>query len=38
MTYERNFRKAGFRVNFDDRTLAGDIISKNLRPEVLILQ
>ena len=37
MTCKRNFRKADFRVDFGDRTLAGDVISKNSRPEVLIL-
>lgn len=37
MTYERNFQKADFWVDFGDRTLTGDIISKNSRPEVLIL-
>ncbi len=37
MTYERNFQKSDFRVDFGDRTLTGDVISKNSRPEVLIL-
>jgi esterase/lipase len=37
MTPERNFHKSYFRVDFEDRTLAGDVISKNSRPEVLIL-
>jgi len=37
MTYERNFQKSDFRVDFGDRMLIGDIISNNTRPEVLIL-
>ena len=37
MTYERNFQKADFWVDFGDHTLTGDVISRNSRPEVLIL-
>jgi pimeloyl-ACP methyl ester carboxylesterase len=37
MMTDRGFQKTDFRVDFDDCTLTGDVISKNSRPEVLIL-
>jgi len=37
MTCEGKFQKIDFQVDFGDRMLTGDVISKDARPEVLIL-